>query len=73
MDRTVVAVGAPPTFRHQVARALAADPESIEWMPSVSAAESALTEARSRPNVLVLSPAIKEPDAFGLAEFVGRA
>jgi pilus assembly protein CpaE len=72
-ERRVIAVGPPPTFRHQVARALAADPESIDWMPTVSAAESALVEGRSRPNVLVLSPTIKEPDAFGLAEFVGRA
>ena len=73
MERRVIAVGPPPTFRHQVARALAADPESVEWMPTVSAAESALSEASSRPNVLVLSPTVKEPDAFGLAEFVGRA
>ena len=72
-DRRVIAVGPPPTFRHQVARALASDPESIDWMPTVSAAESALADARSRPNLLVLSPTIKEPDAFGLAEFVGRA
>ena len=40
----VVAVGAPPTFRHQVARALAVDPESVPWMPTVSAAESLITE-----------------------------
>jgi pilus assembly protein CpaE len=72
MNRNVVAVGAPPTFRHQVARALVVDPEIIEWMPTVSAAESALSEARFRPNVFVLSPSIKEPDAFGLADFVGR-
>jgi pilus assembly protein CpaE len=69
----VVAVGAPPTFRHQVARALAVDPETVPWMPTVSAAESSLTEQRQSPNVLVLAPSIKEPDAFGLAEFVGRS
>jgi pilus assembly protein CpaE len=72
-ERKVVAVGAPPTFRHQVARALAVDPESIDWMPSVSAAEAALGDTRIRPNVFALSPNIKEPDAFGLAEFVGRS
>ena len=69
----VVAVGAPPTFRHQVARALAVDPETVPWMPTVSAAEAALAEERRSPNVLVLAPSIKEPDAFGLAEFVGRS
>jgi pilus assembly protein CpaE len=69
----VVAVGAPPTFRHQVARALAVDPETVPWVPTVSAAESSLTEQRHSPNVLVLSPSIKEIDAFGLSEFVGRS
>ncbi len=68
----VIAVGAPPTFRHQVARALAVDPESVPWMPTVAAAESSLSDPRHQPNVLVLSPTIKELDAFGLAEFVGR-
>jgi pilus assembly protein CpaE len=69
----VVAVGAPPTFRHQVARALAVDPDSVPWMPTVTAAESSLSEQRHSPNVLVLSPSIKEIDAFGLSEFVGRS
>jgi len=69
----VVAVGAPPTFRHQVARALAVDPDTVSWLPTVSAAESLLTDRPHPPNVLVLSPSIKEPDAFGMAEFVGRS
>jgi pilus assembly protein CpaE len=69
----VVAVGAPPTFRHQVARALAVDPDSVPWVPTVTAAESSLSEQRHSPNVLVLSPSIKEIDAFGLSEFVGRS
>jgi pilus assembly protein CpaE len=56
-----------------VARALAVDPESVPWMPTVSAAESTLADQRRPPNVLVLSPTIKELDAFGLAEFVGRS
>jgi pilus assembly protein CpaE len=72
-DGRVVAVGAPPTFRHQVARALAVDPETVPWMPTVSAAESSLSEQRHAPNVLVLSPSIKELDAFGMAEFAGRS
>jgi pilus assembly protein CpaE len=68
-----IAIGAPPTFRHQVARALEADPETIAWIPTVAAAEGMLGETKNAPNVLVLSPGIKEPDAFGLAEFVGHS
>jgi pilus assembly protein CpaE len=68
----VVAVGAPPTFRQQVARALGREPAQVEWMPSVTAVEGFLSEGHSQPNVVVLSPVIKEIDAFGLAEFVGR-
>jgi pilus assembly protein CpaE len=68
----IVAVGTPPTFRQQVARALDRDVGDVEWMPTVSAAEAAVAEVDRPTNVLVLSAAIKEPDAFGLAEFVGR-
>jgi pilus assembly protein CpaE len=68
-----IAIGAPPTFRHQVARALEADPETVAWIPTVAAAEGMLGESRDVPKVLVLSPGIKEPDAFGLAEFVGHS
>ena len=71
-DARVVAVGSPPTFRQQVARALQADPESVQWVPSVTAAEGYMSEQQRSPEVLVLSPAVKEPDAFGLAEFIGR-
>ena len=69
----VIAIGTPPTFRHQVARATEADASEVEWMPTVAAAEDFLAAATHPPNVVVLSPAIKEPDAFGLAEFVGRS
>jgi pilus assembly protein CpaE len=68
----VVAVGAPPTFRQQVARALGREPAQVEWMPSVTAVEGLLAEGHALPSVVVLSPVIKEIDAFGLAEFVGR-
>jgi pilus assembly protein CpaE len=68
-----IAVGAPPTFRHQVARALEADPEAVSWIPTVAAAEGMLGAGRDAPKVLVLSPSIKELDALGLAEFVGSA
>jgi len=50
-----------------------ADPEAVGWMPTVAAAEDFLSSAADPPNVVVLSPAIKEPDAFGLAEYVGRS
>jgi pilus assembly protein CpaE len=71
-DPSIIAVGAPPTFRFQVARALQIDPDGVEWVPTVAAAEGFLVEG-GHPEVLVLSPAIKEPDAFGLAEFVERS
>ena len=45
-DGQVVAVGSPPTFRHQVARAVGSDPASVEWVPSVIAVENMLTEGR---------------------------
>jgi pilus assembly protein CpaE len=69
----IVAVGAPPTFRFQVARAVQTDPEAVEWMPTVTAAEAYIGDDHASPHVLVLSPNIKEPDAFGLADFVGRS
>jgi pilus assembly protein CpaE len=68
----VIAVGAPPTFRQQVARALGRDPSGVEWMPSVTAVEGFLSEGGEQASVVVLSPVIKEADAFGLGEFVGR-
>jgi pilus assembly protein CpaE len=70
--RKVVAVGGPPTFRPQVARALSADAETIEWIPNVIAAESTLL-ASDRPfDLLVLSPVVEEADAAGVAKFVAR-
>jgi pilus assembly protein CpaE len=72
-DARVVTVGPPMTFRQQVARALEWDAETVEWMPTVTAVEGALDGRASAPNVVVLSPSVKELDAFGLAEFLGRA
>jgi pilus assembly protein CpaE len=71
----VIAVGAPQTFRQQLARSLGVEPDLIDWLPSVTAAEGYLGDSAGSPtaNVLVLSPEIKEPDAFGLAEFVNRS
>ena len=41
-------------------------------MQSATAAEELLINAYAPIDVLVLSPEVKEPDALGLAEFVGR-
>jgi pilus assembly protein CpaE len=68
----IVAVGAPPTFRQQVARSIEALPEAIEWVPTITAAEELLAPGGTPPMVIVLSPAVKDGDALGLAEYVGR-
>src|SRR5439155_8855293 len=72
-EARVVTVGPPVTFRQQVARALGNDPDTIEWKPTVAAAEGGMSEGERPPSVVVLSPGVKEPDAFGLAEFFGKA
>jgi pilus assembly protein CpaE len=69
---SVVAVGTPQAFRSTVARALEVEPADVGWAPSVTAAEEQLVESDDPVDVLVLSPDVKEPDALGLAEFVGR-
>jgi pilus assembly protein CpaE len=69
----VLAVGTPQSFRATLARALEVEPDDIGWVQSVVAAEEILVErGDGQVEVLVLSPEIKEPDALGLAEFVGR-
>jgi pilus assembly protein CpaE len=72
-DSSVVAVGTPQSFRQQVARALEIEPDEVGWVQSATAAEELLISAYGPVDVLVLSPEVKEPDALGLAEFVGRA
>lgn len=69
----VLAVGTPQTFRATLARALEVEPDDVGWVQSVTAAEEVLVENNDPVDVLVLSPEVKEPDALGLAEFVGRA
>ena len=69
----IIAVGAPQTFRQQIARTLEADPEEIGWLPSVTAFEESLISGGEYADVLVLSPGVKDPDAIGLAEFVVRS
>jgi pilus assembly protein CpaE len=71
-EASVVAVGTPQSFRQQVARAIELGPEEVGWVQSATAAEELLLTAYQPIDVLVLSPEVKEPDALGLAEFVGR-
>jgi pilus assembly protein CpaE len=71
-DASVVAVGTPQSFRQQLARALEIEADEVGWVQSATAAEELLINAYSPVDVLVLSPEVKEPDALGLAEFVGR-
>ena len=72
-QQSVFAVGTPQTFRSTLARALEIEPDDVGWVQSVTAAEEVLVAADEPVDVLVLSPEVKEPDALGLAEFVGRA
>jgi pilus assembly protein CpaE len=71
-EASVVAVGTPQSFRQQIARALEVEVEEIGWAQSATVAEELLINAFTAIDVLVLSPEVKEPDALGLAEFVGR-
>jgi pilus assembly protein CpaE len=71
-EASVVAVGTPQSFRQQIARALELEAEEVGWVQSATAAEEMLIQAYTTVDVLVLSPEVKEPDALGLAEFVGR-
>ena len=70
-EASVVAVGTPQSFRQQIARALEVETEEVGWVQSATAAEELLINAFTPIDVLVLSPEVKEPDALGLAEFVG--
>ena len=71
-EASVVAVGTPQSFRQQIARSLELEAEEVGWVQSATAAEELLITAYAPIDVLVLSPEVKEPDALGLAEFVGR-
>jgi pilus assembly protein CpaE len=72
MSGSVVTVGTPQSFRQQVARSLEIEVDEIGWVQSATAAEEMLINAYDPVDVLVLSPEVKEADALGLAEFVGR-
>jgi pilus assembly protein CpaE len=71
-EASVVAVGTPQSFRQQIARSLELEADEVGWVQSATAAEEMLIQAYAPVDVLVLSPEVKEPDALGLAEFVGR-
>ena len=73
MTSRIVSVGAPPTFRQEVARALGLGPEVIEWVPTVAACQEAFSKGGGDPEIVVLSPAVKDQDALGLAESVARS
>ena len=69
----VIAVGATQSFRAALARSLEVETDEVGWVQSVIAAEEILAEQTDHTaRVLVLSPEVKELDALGLAEFVGR-
>jgi len=72
VQSSIIAVGTPQSFRTTLARALECEPEDLGWVQSVTAAEEVMVETREPVDVLVLSPEVKDPDALGLAEFVGR-
>jgi pilus assembly protein CpaE len=69
----VIAVGATQSFRAALARSMEVETDEVGWVQSVIAAEEILAEQTNHTaRVLVLSPEVKELDALGLAEFVGR-
>ena len=67
-----VAVGTPQSFRQQIARSLEVEPDEIGWVQTPTAAEELLINSNGLLDVLVLSPEVREEDALGLADFVGR-
>jgi pilus assembly protein CpaE len=72
IQQQIIAVGTPQTFRAALARSLEVELDAVGWVQSVVAAEEVLVDAGQTAHVLVLSPEVREPDALGLAEFVGR-
>ncbi|MGH2749421.1 MAG: AAA family ATPase [Actinomycetota bacterium] len=69
----VVAVGPPQTFKVQIAQALETDPEDVQWVPTVTAAEETLSNGHRGPDLLVLSTEVKDVDALGMAEVCARS
>ena len=72
-QQPVIAVGATQSFRAALARSMEVETDEVGWVQSVIAAEEILADQTDHTaRVLVLSPEVKELDALGLAEFVGR-
>ena len=46
MTHRLLAVGNPPLFRHQVAQAIKAESDNIEWVEELDAARMRVAEAR---------------------------
>ena len=72
IQQQVIAVGTSQNFRSTLARAIEVELDAVGWTQSVVAAEEMLGDSDHPAHVLVLSPDVREPDALGLAEFVGR-
>ena len=71
IQQQVIAVGTPQSFRAALARSLEVEDDAVGWVQSVVAAEEILVDTDDSAHVLVVSPEVREPDALGLAEFVG--
>jgi hypothetical protein len=72
MKNSVIAAGLPHSFRLYVARALGVDPEAIVSLQSMPSVEEYLMRAGPPVDVVVVSPEVREADALGMIEFVGR-
>lgn len=73
MTDRILAVGSPPTFRQQVARALDRAADDVDWVAGVTDAEGAVASGGAPPDVLVVSPGVTDTDAIRLAEFVAAS
>lgn len=71
MAARVFTVGAPPSFRKEVAQALEVSPESIGWMPDATEIENVLG-GRERADLVVISPKIDDDDALALVQMSAR-
>lgn len=69
----VLAIGTPHTFRGQVARSLKVEEDSVDWLPSVTAAEESVVVTNLAPHVLVLSHEVKDADALGIGDFISTS
>src|SRR6266568_1264685 len=71
-EHSVLAVGLPPTFRVQVARAMGSQPDKIEWVSAVAAARELVHDGRTPLQLIVLSPEVGDLEALDLAGLIRR-